>query len=105
MKRYGLCCISLTLQDQDIKASTMTKTRFLQLRRSEAEKIVADRTLNNVYVTRKTLEFCARNKWNYRISSGMMPLETLPDVNLLIESTYNFKTIINIFTLTKKISY
>ena len=57
--RYSLCCISLQLQDQGIQASTMTKTRFLQLERVNAERIVADRTLNNVFVTRKTLEFCA----------------------------------------------
>lgn len=99
MKRYGLCCISLTLQDQGFKSSTMTKTRFLQLNRKQAEKIVADRTLNNVMVARKTIEFCASKNWNYRISSGMMPLETLPDVNLLIENTHNFNGIQNEFKL------
>lgn len=99
MKRYGLCCISLTLQDQGFKSSTMTKTRFLQLNRKEAEKIVAERTLNNVMVARKTIEFCGQHKWNYRISSGMMPLETLPDVNLLIENTPNFIGIQNEFRI------
>jgi UV DNA damage endonuclease len=91
--RLSLCCISLKLQEQGIRASTMTKTRFLQLERQNAEKIVADRTLNNVVVTRKTLEFCASRKWNYRISSGMMPLETLPEANLVLENTYNFNLI------------
>ena len=71
----------------------MTKTRFLQLERVNAERTVADRTLNNVVVTRKTLEYCASRKWNYRISSGMMPLETLPEANLSIETTYNFDKI------------
>jgi UV DNA damage endonuclease len=99
MKRYGLCCISLALQDRGFKSSTMTKTRFLQLNRKEAEKIVAERTLNNVMVARKTIEFCAQKNWNYRISSGMMPLETLPDVNLLIENTHNFNGIQNEFNL------
>jgi len=91
--KKSLCCISLKLQEQGIKASTMTKTRFLALERNSAERIVADRTLNNVYVTRKTLEFCGQRGWNYRISSGMMPLETLPDANLLLENTYNFSKI------------
>lgn len=99
MKRYGLCCISLTLQNQGFKSSTMTKTRFLQLNRKQAEKTVADRTLNNVIVARKTIEFCAEQGWNYRISSGMMPLETLPDANLLIENTHNFNGIQNEFKL------
>lgn len=95
----SLCCISLKLQEQGIKASTMTKTRFLALERKSAEQIVADRTLNNVFVTRKTLEFCGQHKWNYRISSGMMPLETLPEANLLLENTYNFSKIKQEFDL------
>lgn len=95
----SLCCISLKLQEQEIRASTMTKTRFLALERKNAERIVADRTLNNVVVTRKTLEYCALNKWNYRISSGMMPLETLPEANLSIETTYNYTTIKQEFDL------
>ena len=95
----SLCCISLKLQEQEIRASIMTKTRFLALERKNAERIVADRTLNNVFVTRKTLEYCALNKWNYRISSGMMPLETLPEANLSIETTYNYTTIKQEFDL------
>lgn len=95
----SLCCISLKLQEQEIRASTMTKTRFLALERKNAERIVADRTLNNVFVTRKTLEYCALNKWNYRISSGMMPLETLPEANLSIETTYNYTKIQQEFNL------
>ena len=95
----SLCCISLKLQKQKIRASTMTKTRFLALERKSAERIVADRTLNNVFVTRKTLDYCVLNKWNYRISSGMMPLETLPEANLSIETTYNYTTIKQEFDL------
>ena len=97
--KKSLCCISLKLQEQGIKASTMTKTRFLALERTNAERIVADRTLNNVYVTRKTLEFCGQRGWNYRISSGMMPLETLPEANLLLENAYNFSKIKQEFAL------
>jgi UV DNA damage endonuclease len=81
----------------------MTKTRFLALERKNAERIVADRTLNNVFVTRKTLEYCVLNKWNYRISSGMMPLETLPEANLSIETTYNYTTIKQEFDLCNTI--
>lgn len=97
--KKSLCCISLKLQESGIHANTMTKTRFLALERKSAERIVADRTLNNVIVTRKTLEFCASKKWNYRISSGMMPLQTLPDANLCMESNYNFDIIKQEFKL------
>lgn len=81
----------------------MTKTRFLKLERKEAETVVADRTLQNVYVVRKTLELCAAKKWNYRISSGLMPLETLPEANLSIESTYNFDEIQTEFKLCNEL--
>jgi UV DNA damage endonuclease len=101
--RFSLCCISLKLQEHGIKSSTMTKTRFLQLERSNAERIVADRTLNNVVVTRKTLEFCASRNWNYRVSSGMMPLETLPEANLVLENTYNFNLIKQEFEIAAEV--
>lgn len=97
--KLGLCCISLKLQEKDIRASTMTRKRFLQLERKTAERTVADRTLNNVCVTRKTLELCASKGWNYRVSSGMMPLETLPEVGLSIDKTYNFDKIKREFEL------
>ena len=97
--KKSLCCISLKLQESGIHANTMTRTRFLALERKSAERIVADRTLNNVIVTRKTLEFCASKKWNYRISSGMMPLQTLPDANLCMENNYNFDIIKQEFKL------
>ena len=69
-KRKSLCCISLMLPD-DVGASCMTKKRFLMLERKTALKIVSERTLNNLRVTYKTLEHCVKNKWNYRISSGI----------------------------------
>lgn len=101
--KKSLCCISLRLQEQGIKGSTMTKTRFFSLDRKNAEKIVADRTLNNVYVTRKTLELCGQKGWNYRVSSGMMPLETLPEANLLLENNYNFDKIRQEFKLCAEV--
>jgi UV DNA damage endonuclease len=91
--KYSLCCISLNLQESGIKASIITKTRFLSLERKAAERVLADRTYNNVVTVRKILEFCASKKWNYRISSGMMPLETLPDLNLKLEDLYNYSSI------------
>lgn len=82
MKKYSLCCISLELQKIGFKGSTMTKTRFLSMDRKSAIDIVSKRTLNNLKVTKQTLKYCASKNWNYRISSGLMPLETLPEANL-----------------------
>jgi UV DNA damage repair endonuclease len=82
MKKYSLCCISLELQKKGFKSSTMTKTRFLAMNRESAIAIVSKRTLNNIAVTKETLKYCANKNWNYRISSNLMPLETLPEANL-----------------------
>ena len=77
-----MCCISLQLQEQGFKANTMTKTRFLALERKNALSNVSQRTLNNVHVTVNTFDFCSKRGWNYRISSDLFPLATLPEANL-----------------------
>ena len=80
--KKSLCCISLQLQEQGFKANTMTKTRFLALERKNALSNVSQRTLNNVHVTVNTFSFCSKRGWNYRISSDLFPLATLPEANL-----------------------
>lgn len=80
--KKSLCCISLQLQEQGFKANTMTKTRFLALERKNALSNVSQRTLNNVHVAVNTFNFCSKRGWNYRISSDLFPLATLPEANL-----------------------
>jgi len=80
--KKSLCCISLQLQEKGYKANTMTKTRFLTLERKNALSTVSQRTLNNVHVAVNTFAFCASKGWNYRISSDLFPLATLPEANL-----------------------
>ena len=99
MKKLSLCCISLELQEKKIKSSTMTKTQFFKLGQKNGEREVAIRTLNNINVVHKTIKHCAANNWNYRISSNLMPLETLPEANLLLENTHNFDVIKREFDL------
>jgi UV DNA damage endonuclease len=82
MNKLSLCCISLRLQEKGIQGSTMTKKRFLMLERKDALKIVSERTLNNIKVATETVKYCAEKGWNYRISSSLMPLETLPEANV-----------------------
>ena len=60
----------------------MTKTRFLALERKNALSNVSQRTLNNVHVAVNTFSFCSKRGWNYRISSDLFPLATLPESNL-----------------------
>lgn len=97
--KKSLCCISLKLQEQGVKANTMTKTRFLALERKEALSIVSKRTLNNVIVTRKTIEFCGKNNWNYRISSDLFPLATLPEANLSLNVLPDYNLILQEFKI------
>lgn len=82
MMKKSLCCISLQLQEKGIKANTMTKTRFLALERKNAVDTVSKRTLNNVSTTVQIIALCASKGWNYRISSDLFPLATLPEANL-----------------------
>lgn len=81
----------------------MTKTRFLMLERNEAVNIVSKRTLNNVFVARKVLDFCASKNWNYRISSDLMPLATLPEAKLSIDLLPDKDKIHNEFKIAAKL--
>ena len=78
----SLCCISLKLQRHGIKSNTMTKKRFLMLDRKESLQILSRRVCNNLQVVYETLKYCISKNWNYRISSNIFPLATLPDANL-----------------------
>lgn len=76
--KFGLCCISLDLQDQDppLKFQTMTFKRFSSLPREEALEILGERIHNNLMVTAETIKYCAANDLCYRLSSDLFPLIT-----------------------------
>lgn len=99
----SLCCISLKLQESGVKANTMTKTRFLALERKDAVNTVSKRTLNNVTVTRKILSYCAGKNWNYRISSDLFPLATLPEAKLSFDVLPDKNSIYNEFKIASDI--
>jgi UV DNA damage endonuclease len=81
----------------------MTKTKFLALERKEALSTVSKRTLNNVVVTRKTIEFCGIRNWNYRISSDLFPLATLPEANLSFDILPDYNLIVQEFKIAADI--
>ena len=93
--RFGLCCISLDLQEleQPLKFQTMTYKRFSQLDRSEALSILGDRILNNMLVTNATIQHCADNDMCYRISSDLFPLMTYQAANIEWEELPNYDQI------------
>ena len=79
--RYGLCCIHLDLNDW--KFQTMTRKRYLDLGNA-ANPAVASRARNNIKVTMHTAADCLRRGWVYRVSSGLVPLATLPQANFTL---------------------
>ena len=93
--RYGLCCISLNLQDQDepIKFQTMTYKRFSSLPRQEALSILGERILNNMVVTNHIIQYCAENNFVYRLSSDLFPLITYDEAGIELEDLPNYDEI------------
>lgn len=75
---YSLCCISNELKSDGYSFNTMTWKRYNEL----ADKFGAESALNqlrgrwynNALVTKKIIEHCRSNKWNYRLSSSLFPL-------------------------------
>lgn len=92
---YGLCCISLDLQelDEPIKFQTMTYKRFSSLPRSEALSILGDRILNNMYATNDIIQHCISNDYCYRISSDLFPLITYDAANIELTDLPNYDDI------------
>lgn len=97
--RFGLCCISLNLQELDtpLKFQTMTYKRFSSLDREEALSILGDRILNNMQVTNATIKYCAENNYCYRLSSDLFPLLTYDQANISLQDLPNFTAISQAF--------
>lgn len=95
MVRFGLCCISLSLQELDppLKFKTMTYKRFSSLDRNEALSILGDRILNNMIVTNATIKHCADNDYCYRLSSDLFPLITYDEASISLTDLPNYNLI------------
>lgn len=80
----------LGLADKGYKFETMTRKRYLELGES-AHSTIVDRALNNINVTEKIACECMQRGWVYRVSSGLIPLVTLPeakfDLDTIIETS------------------
>jgi UV DNA damage endonuclease len=87
--RYGLCCISLNLQQHGYRFQTMTYKRFSTLPKQEALEILGDRIHNNMIVTNKIIEYCSENNLVYRISSDLFPLITYDAANIDLQDLPN----------------
>ena len=97
--RFGLCCISLNLQELDppLKFQTMTYKRFSSLDRNESLSILGGRILNNMRVTNATIKYCAENNYCYRLSSDLFPLLTYDQANVSLQDLPNYTAISQAF--------
>lgn len=102
--RYGLCCISLDLQelDEPVKFQTMTYKRFSSLNREDALEILGDRIFNNILATDIIIQHCADNDLCYRLSSDLFPLITYDQANVSLEDLPNYNLIQRGFDFIKK---
>jgi UV DNA damage endonuclease len=103
MNTYSLCCIHNGLADTGKKFRTMTLKRFNQLNRNEANKLLGEIYLNNLYVTRCILNECVAKNWAYRISSSLFPLITEPNSNIKLEELPQYHQICAEFDRIKKL--
>lgn len=99
--KYGLCCISLDLQERDppLKFQTLTYKRFSSLPREEALEILGSRILNNLIVTNETIRYCAENNLVYRLSSDLFPLITYEAAGVDLADLHNHDDVQDAFDL------
>ena len=101
---YGLCCISLNLQelDEPVKFQTMTYKRFSSLDRDDALEILGDRIFNNMLATDIIIQYCADNNLCYRLSSDLFPLITYDAANISLQDLPNYDLIEKSFDFIKQ---
>jgi len=99
--QYGLCCISLNLQelDEPIKFRTMTYKRFSSLPREDALTILGGRILNNLLTTNSIIEYCGDHNLCYRVSSDLFPLITYEKANVCLEDLPQHDSIQEMFEI------
>ena len=100
---YGICCIVLSLSEQDppVKFQTMTYKRFSSLEISEGINILGDRILNNMNVTFECIKFCNQNNYTYRISSDLFPLITYDKANIQLSDLPQYNQILSAMSKIK----
>jgi UV DNA damage endonuclease len=95
MIKKGVCCIVLSLEEQEppLKFKTITYKRFSSLPREEALVKLGDVILNNLVVTREAIKYCSNRDLNYRISSSIFPLLTYDKAEVTLDQLPNISDI------------
>jgi UV DNA damage endonuclease len=99
MMRFGVCCIVLSLGDQDppMKFQKMTYSNFSKIEHKRAIEILGSRILNNIKTTLYAIKFCHSKNYCYRLSSDLFPLITYKKANVNLENLPTYDEIKNVF--------
>ena len=97
IRNKGVCCIVLSLEDDDpfCKFKTITYKRFSSLPREEALFKLGEIILHNLWVTRAAIDYCGTHGHNYRLSSNVFPLLTYDKADLDLYCLPQFREIFN----------
>lgn len=101
--KYGLCCISLDLQDREppSRFQKMTFSSFSSMDRGKAIELLGSRILNNLMVTLESIKFCHERDYCYRLSSDLFPLITYDKAELSLDDLPQSESILRSLTLIK----
>ena len=104
MSKYGICCIILSLEENDPpkKFQRMTYKKFSQTPRKEAVAELSKRILNNIDVTFNAIKYCKEHNFNYRLSSDLFSLITYDKADLSLDQLPDYEEIINLFKQIKE---
>lgn len=101
--RCGVCCIVLSLEDNDPpkKFQRMTYSKFSKTSRKDAVEELSQKILNNIDVTFEAIKFCKNRNYCYRISSDLFPLITYEKAEVSLEDLPNKEEIFDLFKKIK----
>lgn len=97
--RYGVCCIVLSLEDNDPpkKFQRMTYSKFSKLPKEKAIEELGNKILNNIDVTFEAIKFCKNENYCYRISSDLFPLITYDKAEISLDEMPTKEKIFSLF--------
>jgi UV DNA damage endonuclease len=103
VNRYGICCIILSLADNNPpkKFQRITYKKFSQTPRSEAISVLSKRILNNIDVTFHAIKYCYERNYCYRLSSDLFPLITYDKAELSLEDLPDYNTLLDLYEQIK----
>ncbi len=104
MSKYGVCCIVLSLEENNPpkKFQRMTYKKFSQTPRKDAITELSKRILNNIDVTFNAIKYCKEHNFNYRLSSDLFSLITYNKADLSLDQLPDYEKIIDLFKQIKE---